>query len=215
MSKTRGNVVAPWDVIDTHGADAFRWYYFTSQQPWDGYRFSLETVGETVRKFLLTLWNTYGFFVLYANVNGVDQGEREPSATDLDRWVLSRLAATTERVTSGWTTTTRPPPGARSPSSSTISRTGTCAARGGGSGTATRPAFADAARVPGHGRRSCSRRSRRSSPTRSTGTSTARSRRCTCATSPSPARSTSELEFDMAVARDAVELGRAARARPR
>ena len=71
MSKSRGNVVAPWDVIDAHGADALRWYYFTSQQPWSGYRFSVETVGESVRKFLLTLWNTYAFYVLYANVDGV------------------------------------------------------------------------------------------------------------------------------------------------
>jgi isoleucyl-tRNA synthetase len=96
MSKSKGNVVAPWDVIDAHGADAFRWYYFTSKQPWDGYRFSLETVGEAVRQFLKTLWNTYGFYVLYANVNDV---EGEVELTDLDRWVLSRLHSTTERVT--------------------------------------------------------------------------------------------------------------------
>ena len=96
MSKSKGNVVVPWDVIDAHGADALRWYYFTSKQPWDGYRFSLEAVAESVRQFLKTLWNTYGFFVLYANVTDA-QGEGEP--TELDRWIRSRLAATIERVT--------------------------------------------------------------------------------------------------------------------
>ena len=98
-----------------HGADAFRWYYFTSKQPWDGYRFSLETVGECVRQFLLQLWNTYGFYVLYANVDDVDRAAAPAELTDLDRWVLSRLAATTRaRASSGSTTTTPPPPAARS-----------------------------------------------------------------------------------------------------
>jgi isoleucyl-tRNA synthetase len=95
MSKSRGNVVVPWDVISAHGADAFRWYYFTSKQPWDGYRFSVETVGESVRQFLKPLWNIYAFYVLYANVNEPSgDGER----TDLDRWILSRLNGTVERV---------------------------------------------------------------------------------------------------------------------
>jgi isoleucyl-tRNA synthetase len=95
MSKSRGNVVVPWDVISNHGADALRWYYFTSKQPWDGYRFSLETVGESVRQFLKPLWNTYAFYVLYANVNEPSgAGER----TDLDRWILSRLNGTVEQV---------------------------------------------------------------------------------------------------------------------
>jgi len=100
MSKSKGNVVSPWEVIDRHGADAFRWYYFTSKQPWDGYRFSVETVGESVRQFLLPLWNTYGFYVLYANVNGIDPERAragEPS-DDLDRWILSRLDATVAEV---------------------------------------------------------------------------------------------------------------------
>ena len=100
MSKSLGNTVEPWEVIDRFGADAFRWYFFTSKQPWDGYRFSLETIGEAVRQFLLQLWNTYGFYVLYANANGIapealsDAGER----SELDRWALSRLHATVEVV---------------------------------------------------------------------------------------------------------------------
>ena len=102
MSKSHGNVVVPWEVIQRHGADAFRWYYFTSKQPWDGYRFSLETVGEAVRQFMLTLWNTYSFLVLYANAGDVEPPALEEVAsgaiTDLDRWALSRLQATTELV---------------------------------------------------------------------------------------------------------------------
>jgi isoleucyl-tRNA synthetase len=97
MSKSVGNVVNPWEVLDRYGADAFRWYFFTSKQPWDGYRFSVETIGEAVRQLLLPLWNTYAFYVLYANVNGVDRPEAGP-ANDLDRWVLSRLHQTTEVV---------------------------------------------------------------------------------------------------------------------
>jgi isoleucyl-tRNA synthetase len=101
MSKSRGNVVDPWDVLDAHGADAFRWYYLTAQQPWAGYRFSVDTVGESVRQFLLTLWNTYSFWVLYANAEGLtasDFGATPETANDLDRWALSRLQATTATV---------------------------------------------------------------------------------------------------------------------
>jgi isoleucyl-tRNA synthetase len=99
MSKSKGNVVVPWDVLDRYGADALRWYFFTSKQPWDGYRFSLETIGEAVRQFLLQLWNTYGFYVLYANANGVEPGalpDPASSENELDRWALSRLSATVE-----------------------------------------------------------------------------------------------------------------------
>jgi isoleucyl-tRNA synthetase len=108
MSKSRGNVVDPWDVLDAHGADAFRWYYLTAQQPWAGYRFSVDTVGESVRQFLLTLWNTYSFWVLYANAENlgpadfdgafVDEEATKAPDNDLDRWALSRLQATTATV---------------------------------------------------------------------------------------------------------------------
>ncbi len=101
MSKSLGNTVAPWEVIDRYGADAMRWYLFTAKQPWDGYRFSLETIGEAVRQFLLQLWNTYGFYVLYANANRIDRDPGPAAGVDrseLDRWALSRLQATTETV---------------------------------------------------------------------------------------------------------------------
>jgi len=95
MSKSLGNTVEPWEVIDRYGADALRWYFFTSKQPWDGYRFSLETIGEALRQFMLQLWNTYSFYVLYANANGVDPHAPVAAASgDLDRWALSRLQQT-------------------------------------------------------------------------------------------------------------------------
>jgi isoleucyl-tRNA synthetase len=94
MSKSKGNVVAPWDVIERFGADAFRWYFFTSKQPWDGYRFSEASIGEGVRLFLKTLWNTHAFMDRYTVDETVGDGP-----TDLDRWVLSRLSTTVEEVT--------------------------------------------------------------------------------------------------------------------
>jgi isoleucyl-tRNA synthetase len=92
MSKSRGNVVDPWEVFDAHGADGFRWYLLSTQQPWSSYRFSSEAVGDAVRQFLLTLWNTYSFFVLYANAEqmGPERISGEPE-TDLDRWAVSKL----------------------------------------------------------------------------------------------------------------------------
>jgi isoleucyl-tRNA synthetase len=92
MSKSKGNVVVPWDVIDRFGADAFRWYLLVSKNPWDGYRFSIDAIGESVRLFLRQLWSTYYFLSLYAP-------EHEGEETDLDRWARSRLSATVEEVT--------------------------------------------------------------------------------------------------------------------
>jgi isoleucyl-tRNA synthetase len=100
MSKSLGNTIEPWDVIDRYGADAFRWYFFTSKQPWDGYRFSLETIGEAVREFLRQLWSTYSFYVLYANADGISPAalEGQLDQSDLDRWILSRLERTVDVV---------------------------------------------------------------------------------------------------------------------
>jgi len=94
MSKSRGNTVEPWEIINRFGADALRWYFFTSKLPWDGYRFSLETIGEAVRQFLLQLWNTYGFYVLYANAGQIDLDAPGGAPAELDRWALSRLNGT-------------------------------------------------------------------------------------------------------------------------
>jgi isoleucyl-tRNA synthetase len=101
MSKSKGNTVEPWQVLDSYGADAFRWYFFTSKQPWDGYRFSAQTIGEGVRLFLKQLWSTYFFYSLYARASAEDlsaaQMTDEPS-DELDRWALSRTAGTAELV---------------------------------------------------------------------------------------------------------------------
>jgi len=95
MSKSKGNVVGPWEVIDQFGADALRWYFFTSKQPWDGYLFSPEAIGEGVRLFLRQLWNTYAFSTLYEP----EAALADAPATDLDLWARSRLSATIETVT--------------------------------------------------------------------------------------------------------------------
>ena len=133
MSKSQGNIVVPWDVIDSYGADAFRWYFFTSKQPWDGYRFSMKAIGESVRLFLQQLWNVHAFLDRY-EPDGPDGGE-----TDLDRWITSRLSGDRGRGD-------RPHGGLRRDVRRArdrrlrrrLSATGTCAARAGASGRATR-----------------------------------------------------------------------------
>jgi isoleucyl-tRNA synthetase len=103
MSKSRGNVVEPWSVINAHGVDALRWYLFTASPPGTARRFSTELVGEALRKFLLTLWNTYSFFVTYALIDRFDPstpgGPAVGERSDLDRWVLSELNALVDKAT--------------------------------------------------------------------------------------------------------------------
>jgi isoleucyl-tRNA synthetase len=100
--ESKGNTVEPWKVLDRYGADAFRWYFFTSKQPWDGYRFSEDAIGEGVRLFLKQLWSTYFFYVLYAGANS-DRlrnagAEAKADRDALDDWALSRTAATARLV---------------------------------------------------------------------------------------------------------------------
>ena len=93
MSKHIGNVISPWDVLDKQGADAVRWYFYASAAPWLPSRFSHEAVSELQRKYMGTLWNTYAFFVLYANIDQFDPKKVKGPAklTVMDRWVLSKL----------------------------------------------------------------------------------------------------------------------------
>ncbi len=101
MSKSKGNVVDPWSVLDNQGADALRWYLYTTSPPGNSRRFSEQLVGETLRKFMLTLWNTYSFFVTYANIDGYDPGSNgaaDPSS-ELDRWLISELNRLVSEVT--------------------------------------------------------------------------------------------------------------------
>lgn len=94
MSKRLGNVVDPFEVINNYGADALRFYIITNSQPWDSLKFDIEGVSEVVRRFFGTLYNTYSFFALYANIDGFTYSEAEIPINDrleLDKWILSEL----------------------------------------------------------------------------------------------------------------------------
>ena len=95
MSKSLGNIVDPWSVIERFGADPMRWFFLASGSPWASRRVSMEVFEDIVRRFVLTLWNTYAFFVTYANVDDPDLAAAPPTAErgPLDRWMLSRLHA--------------------------------------------------------------------------------------------------------------------------
>ena len=101
MSKSRGNIVDHWEVLDAYGADALRWYMYTASPPGNSRRFSPELVGEAQRRVLSTLWNTYSFFVTYANIAGFDPASAPApdGRAELDRWVRSELHQTVRRVT--------------------------------------------------------------------------------------------------------------------
>ena len=100
MSKTRGNVISPWEVLEKHGADAMRWYLYTASPPGQERRFSSDLVGEVVRNFTLTLWNTYSFFVTYANLDGwKPDTESVIEYGPLDQWLRSSLHALVRDVT--------------------------------------------------------------------------------------------------------------------
>jgi isoleucyl-tRNA synthetase len=104
MSKSKGNVVQPQEVIDAFGVDALRWYLFASAPPGNPRRFSLGLVGESLRKYLLTLWNTYSFFVTYANLDGWTPGAAVSTASlqPIDRWALAGLNKLVEEVTASF-----------------------------------------------------------------------------------------------------------------
>ncbi|NLA08062.1 MAG: isoleucine--tRNA ligase, partial [Firmicutes bacterium] len=101
MSKRKGNVVDTWEVFNTHGADAFRWYLYTVNPPWNPTRFYLEAISESQRRFLSTLWNVYSFYVLYANVDNFDPDEYELPPEErgvLDKWIISQFNSLVETV---------------------------------------------------------------------------------------------------------------------
>lgn len=94
MSKRLGNVVDPFEIINHYSADALRFYIITNSQPWDSLRFDIECVKEVIRRFFGTLYNTYSFFALYANIDGFTYCEPEipfEERLELDKWILSEL----------------------------------------------------------------------------------------------------------------------------
>ena len=94
MSKSKGNAVDPFDALERHGADAIRWYFYVNSAPWLPNKFHDDIVTEGQRKFMGTLWNTYAFYVLYANIDDFDPTQYELDYDKLpvmDKWLLSKL----------------------------------------------------------------------------------------------------------------------------
>ena len=95
-------MVDPWTILDKQGADALRWYLFTVSSPWFARRFGPENIDEVVRKFMLTLWNTYSFYTLYANIDGFDPAAHDVPVAErslMDRWILGDLHILIKKVT--------------------------------------------------------------------------------------------------------------------
>ncbi len=103
MSKSKGKIVNPWDVLNAHGADAFRWYLYTASPPGQERRFSSDLVGSVVRDFTLMLWNVYSFFVTYANLDKWQPGTTNaPAYSMLDKWLFSELNTLVRDVTDAY-----------------------------------------------------------------------------------------------------------------
>ena len=101
MSKRLGNAVDPFETLETYGADATRWYMISNANPWDNLKFDVEGIGEVRRKFFGTLYNTYSFFSLYANIDGFTYSEDDiplDKRPEIDRWILSELHTLIEKV---------------------------------------------------------------------------------------------------------------------
>ena len=101
MSKSKGNAVDPFDALETYGADAIRWYFYINSAPWLPNRFHGKAVTEGQRKFMSTLWNTYAFFVLYANIDNFDASKYtldKESLSVMDKWLLSKLNTVVKAV---------------------------------------------------------------------------------------------------------------------
>jgi isoleucyl-tRNA synthetase len=103
MSKSMGNVIDPWDILGSRGADPLRWWMFSQGSPWTPTRVSLDAIDTSMRELLLTLWNTFSFFATYASLNGFDPADpavpRPEERPAMDRWARSRLASTVLEVT--------------------------------------------------------------------------------------------------------------------
>ena len=101
MSKSKGNAVDPMEALETYGADAIRWYFYTNSAPWLPNRFHGKAVTEGQRKFMSTLWNTYAFYVLYANIDGFDPTKyqlNEKDLTVMDKWLISKVNSMIKEV---------------------------------------------------------------------------------------------------------------------